>query len=146
MTAIGTNTRNYIGRTQWWDTSSASGNIDFNGTIDDFFLYDIVLTASEIVQVQSNTDTGINPTKENSFSLYPNPVSRNTGIQIKVDQTTADMQDLKVEVIDARGEVIDVVYPKTTLFTLHGLVQSGIYLIRITSNANKVLIGKLIVK
>ncbi len=146
LTAIGTNTRNYIGRTQWWDTSSASGNIDFNGTIDDFFLYDIVLTASEIVQVQSNTDTGINPTKENSFSLYPNPVSRNTGIQIKVDQTTADMQDLKVEVIDARGEVIDVVYPKTTLFTLHGLVQSGIYLIRITSNANKVLIGKLIVK
>ncbi len=41
-------TRNYIGRTQWWDTSYASDNVDFKGTIDNFTIYDIALTQEEI--------------------------------------------------------------------------------------------------
>ncbi|MCD8284838.1 MAG: BNR-4 repeat-containing protein [Prevotellaceae bacterium] len=42
-------TRNYIGRTQWWDsTNYASENVDFKGTIDNFTVYDIALTQREI--------------------------------------------------------------------------------------------------
>lgn len=38
--------RNYIGRTQWWDSNSDNG--DLVGKIDNFRLYDIALTQEEI--------------------------------------------------------------------------------------------------
>ena len=52
-------TRNYIGRTQWWDNNSDNG--DVVGFIDNFRLYDIALTQDEIKQV--NTTNGIRSTK-----------------------------------------------------------------------------------
>lgn len=48
-------TRNYIGRTQWWDNNTDNG--DVVGTIDNFRLYDIALTQAEIKQ--ANTPTAI---------------------------------------------------------------------------------------
>ncbi len=44
--------RNYIGRTQWWDSSYAADNVDFCGTVDGFRLYDIALTRQEICAAQ----------------------------------------------------------------------------------------------
>ena len=49
---LATDARNYIGRTQWWDTSYAADNADFKGIIDGFHLYDIALTKREICQLQ----------------------------------------------------------------------------------------------
>ena len=46
-------TRNYIGRTQWWDNNTDNG--DVVGTIDNFRLYDIALTQSEIKQAYTPT-------------------------------------------------------------------------------------------
>lgn len=45
-------TRNYIGRTQWWDSNVANDNQDFAGTISDFSLYNTTLTHKEICQLQ----------------------------------------------------------------------------------------------
>ena len=45
-------TRNYIGRTQWWDGSYASDNQDFCGTVSDLQVYDVCLTQAEICQLQ----------------------------------------------------------------------------------------------
>lgn len=44
--------RNYIGRTQWWDTGSKGDNVDFVGTMDDIVVYDIALTQKEICTAQ----------------------------------------------------------------------------------------------
>jgi hypothetical protein len=44
--------RNYIGRTQWWNSNYASDNVDFKGTIDDFKLYNTALTRKEICDLQ----------------------------------------------------------------------------------------------
>ncbi|MBQ9362450.1 MAG: BNR-4 repeat-containing protein [Bacteroidaceae bacterium] len=52
LEALAKDTRNYIGRTQWWDTSYKGDNVDFIGTIDGFRLYDICLTRQEICQLQ----------------------------------------------------------------------------------------------
>jgi hypothetical protein len=145
LTAIGPNTRNYIGRTQWWDTSSASSNIDFNGTMDDVYLYDIALTAAEIIEVQSDA-TGIGMSKKNVFSIYPNPVMRNADIQINYDPNPTEMKDLKVEIISMLGETIKVIRPTANPFQIAGLNQSGIYLIRFISGANSLYTGKLLVK
>lgn len=45
-------TRNYIGRTQWWDDSVASSNVDYVGTIDNFMVYNTTLTRKEVCQLQ----------------------------------------------------------------------------------------------
>ncbi|MCQ2111884.1 MAG: BNR-4 repeat-containing protein [Bacteroidaceae bacterium] len=44
--------RNYIGRTQWWDTSYSGDNADFKGTIDNFMMYNTVLSLSDICKLQ----------------------------------------------------------------------------------------------
>lgn len=44
--------RNYIGRTQWWDSQYASDNVDFKGTIDNFRIYNTALTKEEICKIQ----------------------------------------------------------------------------------------------
>ena len=53
MLALGAEcARNYIGRTQWWDTNVANDNGDYVGTIDDFSMYGVALTATEIATLQ----------------------------------------------------------------------------------------------
>ncbi|MCH5176479.1 MAG: BNR-4 repeat-containing protein [Prevotellaceae bacterium] len=52
LAAIAADTRNYIGRTQWWDSNYAADNVDYCGTIAGFRLYDIALTRREICQLQ----------------------------------------------------------------------------------------------
>ena len=52
LAKIAADTRNYIGRTQWWDTSYAADNVDFDGTIDNFRLYNTTLTRKEICEIQ----------------------------------------------------------------------------------------------
>ena len=54
LTEAGSDTRNYIGRTQWWDSNVKADNVDFVGTISGFRLYDIALTRDEIAQIQSD--------------------------------------------------------------------------------------------
>lgn len=73
--AIG-DARNYIGRTQWWDTGEAANNVDFVGTIKDFTLYDIALTRKEVCNVQGlpfdpepYTTEFVNGGFENSYSV-----------------------------------------------------------------------------
>lgn len=64
----GSDNRNYIGRTQWWDSSVANDNADFCGTIDDFQVYDIALTLGEIQAIMIPTSISAadeNTTQEN---------------------------------------------------------------------------------
>ena len=52
LAEIAADTRNYIGRTQWWDGAYAADNQDFCGTIDGFRFYDACLTQKEICELQ----------------------------------------------------------------------------------------------
>lgn len=51
----GNDSRNYIGRTQWWDNNADNG--DVVGTLDNFRLYNIALTADELQQIASGMNT-----------------------------------------------------------------------------------------
>ena len=146
LTSIAANTRNYIGRTQWWDTSVAASNIDYNGSIDDAMLYDIALTPAEIIQVQANPATSVQTLGMTSFSIFPNPVSRNTETKFNYDFTSNEKQNIKVEVINALGETIQTLQPKSSPVIVNGLAHSGIYLVRVTSGNELMSVGKLVVQ
>ena len=146
LTAIAANTRNYIGRTQWWDTSVAASNIDYNGTIDDAMLYDIALTPAEIIQVQANPATSVRTPGITSFSLFPNPVSRNADTKINYDFTSNELQNIKVEVINTLGERVQLLQPASSPVSISGLTHSGIYLVRVMSGTDLISVGKLVVQ
>ncbi|MBR3513108.1 MAG: glycoside hydrolase family 88 protein [Bacteroidaceae bacterium] len=59
LLANGADTRNYIGRTQWWDTSSRNSNVDYVGTLDDFRIYGLCLTEAEVKQLMQEAPAGI---------------------------------------------------------------------------------------
>ena len=52
LAEIAKDSRNYIGRTQWWDGAYANDNQDFIGTIGNLQLYDVCLTQEEICELQ----------------------------------------------------------------------------------------------
>lgn len=58
LTMVGLCNRNYVGRTQWWDSNVAKDNADFIGTIDNLSIYDIALTQDEVMQAQDITPRG----------------------------------------------------------------------------------------
>lgn len=71
-----TDNRNYVGRTQWWDSNYSADNRDFVGVLGGFRLYDIALTRQEICQLQGLpyeeevlADTLANGDFEQSYSV-----------------------------------------------------------------------------
>ncbi|MDD4970580.1 MAG: BNR-4 repeat-containing protein [Paludibacter sp.] len=146
LTAISSNTRNYIGRTQWWDTSVASSNVDFVGELDDFMLYNIVLTPTEIVKIQANTNTALANLNTPLVSVYPNPSDRSSIILINYDLTGNDLAHSKVQVLNSLGQTIKEVHPTTSQLQIDGISQSGLYFVKLTTGTNKVFTSKLVVK
>lgn len=97
-------TRNYIGRTQWWDSNVASSNVDYVGTIDNFSIYNTTLTRKEVCDAQGLPfETGEYKTTfdngdfEDTYSVFSNPTSDRAIYQPKgwtVDYGTRDNNDL----------------------------------------------------
>lgn len=69
--------RNYIGRTQWWDTTVANANLDFCGTIDDFMLFDTALSSEETqkLYVKNNAKITVELDEKNNLTVTLKNVS-----------------------------------------------------------------------
>ncbi len=88
ITLLATDNRNYIGRTQWWDTNVASDNHDYQGTIDDFHLFCIELTPDEISQVFDHSITAIQPVHTKPNGALDNLLYDMTGRKLMPQNTT----------------------------------------------------------
>ncbi len=146
--AIGVDKRNYIGRTQWWDTGEANNNHDFCGTIDDFMLFNIALTQKEIQRLQSFLSSLENVTKENedSFRLFPTVIPRNGTTQFSHTFTADELKGLRIEIVDMQGKLIQSYAPTGNPIELEGFHQSGFYLVQAMNQGHRIGVGKLIVK
>lgn len=145
ITNIASNTRNYIGRTQWWDSSVASSNVDFVGKIDDFMLYDIVLTPAEIIQLQTNA-TGIKNTEDYNFFIVSNPTKKNTSIKICFDTHINGNKPLEVRIYNSEGKNIQTVVGFSSPMLLSAINKTGVYLIQIQSQNKIIFADKIIVQ
>ncbi len=141
LALISADTRNYLGRTQWWDTSYSSGNNDFCGTLDEFHLYDIALTKEEIQTIQLDP-VGVNALQAISFSVYPNPVNAKQPVFISSD---AELPAV-VEIQDIAGRVVSQIKDVSFPVSIDSPELPGIYLISISDNEGKSETVKLIVK
>lgn len=144
LAAMGADKRNYIGRAQWWDTSEARNNIDYCGTIDDFYLFNIALTQEEILRLQSVLSSVQEISGEEvSFGCYPSLVPRYGKARLSREFTQEEMEGLKVEVFDVQGRLVQSFKPITNPVVIEGLGLSGLYVVRATCYDRKLGVGKL---
>ena len=129
LMGIGEDKRNYIGRAQWWDTSESANNVDFKGTIDDFFLFDIALTPTEINLVQSGY-TGFDKTERNPVIIYPNPVEKNSSFLISGVQNDANFN---VIIRNSLGQIIEQTTLKTSPLQIKSPSENGMYFVSLSS-------------
>lgn len=147
LTGIGADKRNYIGRAQWWDTSESGNNIDYCGTIDDFYLFNIALTGEELMRLQSV----VSSVKEifgddSSFGFYPGVMPRNGKVQLNHVFTQEEMKGLKIEVFDVQGRIIQSFTPSANPVAIEGIGQNGLYFVRAANPERKIGVGKLFVE
>ncbi len=144
LSEIAESNRNYIGRTQW----QTSDNADFCGEIDNFYLFNIALTADEIKKLQPKLPpitSNENYKTQSSISIFPNPVAPNTTVQIEYPFSYND-NGVEIEVFDTKGQMIQNYRFTSSPITVKSPATTGIYLIRATNETNQAIIEKLIVQ
>lgn len=144
LSLIGADTRNYIGRTQWWDTNVAWSNVDFCGTMDDFYMFDIALTKNEIIQLQQSGNTTLKTfTHDSPLIMYPNPA--NPGEPIYIKDRNDQAENSLIEISNMQGMVI-ASKSAGSLPASFSIGQSGIYLVKVSNAFCGIKTFKLIVK
>jgi hypothetical protein len=121
-----------------------AGNVrHFNGKLDDFYIYNRVLTATEITDINCNSVvTSINPTPSdnNNISIFPNPTLNYINIQGN------DLNEIKI--FDISGKLIErkkMNNVNTTKIDCSG-INAGIYFLSITDSKSNIISKKLIIK
>jgi beta-glucanase (GH16 family) len=142
---IGNNSRNYIGRTQWWDTSSAVSNVDYCGLMDDFYLFDIALTNEELKYLKSMLTDIESSLKQNELKVFPNPVTQYADFFVQMPDDCNSIDNDTVEVFDIRGNLIKRFDINSNPALLKADFPKGIYFIRL-SKTGSIYFMKLLVQ
>lgn len=122
----------------------SAGNVRyFSGKLDDFYIYNRVLTATEIADINCNSVVlGITITVEdNSYiSIYPNPTSNYLNIQGN------ELSEIKI--FDINGKLIEnrKLNNVNTAKIDCSNIEQGIYFISITDSKSNIINKKLIIK
>lgn len=145
LTEIAADKRNYIGRTQWWDSSVAANNIDFCGTIDDFMVFDIALTLNEINELFNPSTSGLSSLLAKPMQLFPNPVKCDSEVRIQLDIEPAQLRKSSVEIVNLCGQLISKISSPESSFVVSGLSEKGIYIVRLLTDKNYEYTAKLLV-
>jgi hypothetical protein len=118
---------------------SSASSISLNAHIDDFEIYNIALSSSEVMalynnqSVLSNQDFNSNNLKA---TIYPNPTSDNFSIEMENEVKSVEIYSLQGhKVMTASSKEINV-----------SILSKGIYLIRIEDSNNAIATQKLIIK
>lgn len=133
---IGKNSRNYIGRTQWWDSSSAVSNVDYCGLIDDLYLFDIALTKEELQLLRSTMTTIESVSKQAELTIFPNPVVHGEGFFVQMPEDYILIDNFSVEVFDIRGNLIRRPDVSNGKIEVKADFPQGIYFVRISNGRN----------
>ena len=87
---------------------------------------------------------------DNAYALpiivAPNPVVGGQSTFVNREWTAEEQNGMRVEVLNAVGQVVDIFTPATFPIEVGGIYTSGVYYIRVTSGTGEVYLGRLVVK
>ncbi|MBQ1973355.1 MAG: T9SS type A sorting domain-containing protein [Paraprevotella sp.] len=145
LSALKADTRNYIGRTQWWDSNVKTDNLDYCGTMDNFRLYGIVLTEKELMDVYEDDATSLSQVQFSSdIRLSANVVA--VGEDITFEGAMSFDETGTVELFDARGRRVYVASVVSLPHSVRVNVPAGMYFVRVMKGTEQVFTSKLLVR
>lgn len=121
-------------------SGNESANKRFRGIIDELYIYNRALNASEILAVMFNTNQTLATTKLNiaqlNFNLYPNPANSILNIDVATEIKSVEIYSLQGQkVLVASSKEINV-----------SNLSSGIYMVQVEDVNGAVAIQKLVKK
>jgi hypothetical protein len=149
LARVKTDIRNYIGRTQWWDNSSyRSGNVDYQGTMDNFRVYAMALTPEEMKAVRDEDEKGVSiENREQSFTSFA--LARTVvaaGETIDVLCRGEQPAGCTVELYNALGVRMAVCPATGSPCSLKADVPAGLYVVRVLQGARPLFTSKVVVE
>ena len=103
-------------------------------------------TTTLILEVKDTLPDGLNDLYDLNLDIYPNPVQRTGEVIIDGNFTESEMDGIIVEVFNSAGERVKYLRPEAIPTKIQGFDASGVYIVRITTNTNRVIHGKSVVK
>jgi hypothetical protein len=103
------------------------------------------LGCDSIVNLTLEVVTGVDNVYALPLTIVPNPIGSGQATYVNREFTAEEQRGLRIEVIDARGEVVVSDYPTEYPITITRLNVRGVYLVRIVSGTGDVYVGKLVV-
>ena len=104
------------------------------------------LGCDSIVNLVLNVTTPVDNAYALPIIVAPNPVLGGQSTFVNREWTAEEQNGMRVEVLNAVGQVVEIFTPATFPIEVGGIYTSGIYYIRITSGTGDVYLGRLIVK
>jgi len=124
-------------------TSTSTYKLD--GSIDQFNLYNRILTPAQIANLANSTPTGIRfngHSTANNIHIYPTPV--NTTLNIELEKVSLDAT---IQIINATGQLVKVNNMSGNKKQVDvSQLATGIYFVRITTDNKDVFVQKFIKK
>ena len=145
LAEIGMDARNYIGRTQWWDSSVAADNIDYCGLLDDFYVFDIALTRDELVQLQQAVTSIESVARDGAnISLSTNICRASETIQVSFKDVTVSGKCL-LEILTTQGGVYQTKVLEDKNFSFQAPREPGCYIVCLKQNGIAQVVQKIVV-
>ena len=103
----------------------------FKGKLDDIFIYNKILTQTEITALYNGDDVASTTTVATSdFSVYPNPFSN----ELTINLPSADIENTSYKLTDITGKVISEGVNTNTIYTSE--LNTGVYLLSVYKNGS----------
>ncbi len=146
VATVASDLRNYIGRTQWWDSSVAADNADFCGQIDDFYIFDIALNPDEIAKLYEKV-TSVESISTEGQDVKAWRLSQNVcepGAALNIYSTNTSK--IHLEIFNSNGQLIRHIPNLTSGSYFNAPMEKGMYFVHITPSPDKKQTEKLIIK
>ena len=114
------------------------------GTYEGHFFTD--LGCDSIVTLTLIVTTPVDNAYALPIIVAPNPVVGGQSTFVNREWTAEEQNGMRVEVLNAVGQVVDIFTPATFPIEVDGIYTSGVYYIRVTSGTGEVYLGRLVVK
>ena len=98
-----------------------------------------------IVNLTLIVETGLDGVYAMPLVIAPNPVSSEEVSYISGNWTIEEQQGMRVDIVDARGEMIRSFCPTDYPIAIKGFAVRGIYFVRILTGTGDLYVGKIIV-
>ena len=102
-------------------------------------------SCDSIVNLTLVVETGLEGVYALPLVVAPNPIRGGESTYVNRNWTLEEQRGLRVEVVDARGEVVMSYMPDNYPIEIVGLGVRGIYMVRIVSGTGDVYVGKIVV-